>query len=746
MADIGTETVKKILRGDKIIVTVESIIPDIIVVSFVDGIKSFQGALLDVNKRNLPCGINLPEPTVDRDGDKVSTLAARFTYFQDENKSTILSSSPKFDLRKKLHAPNKLKNVNRPTVRLRPRQVLCNKCQSICNESNENIGIGKKRKQCDDKPEEQENINSLSARSINRRSVRRCVVQQQTEKNQIDGKIIGVSSLIPKISRLDSTKCHETNQNDQLERNIQLCWLRSTAATTAADESLLSKECKEYSSDISSQAITSPPSSRQLNDSSGGGTIEISKSLNNVSASKKKTLAAADSTIKNTPRTDIQRVSRKKRSIGSMEDLWDENIFEDIIKTTAVAAAAAAATTTQVTPVIKISFGARGEGTVLKIPPKIKNSSDNIYKDNENHNSSVEHMENTDELVKLNDNSSLNNKITNMDFIETQIDSQKSHGKDVACEKAAKRALKKAKKEARKKMVNGGVSPARSPLNSSPRYNSTYDPLLYHRRKHKVKHKKKHKDERKPHKIQPKNDIEDKNEEKSTSNTDKQPEIHRPNCNIFPVGESYTAIKEQCLKQKLSISLKRLNANAYTRCDYPVSNASSGCKSPGISSEELSEPEQLSENNVDTSDNISDFPTSHPLSIRFAATPVAHCLTATGKRLNVGDIVWGKIRGFPWWPGKVLSISISCKEDGSSSGPQAHVAWYGSSTCSLMSCDRLSPFLETFKARYNKKKRGPYKEAIRQAQSEAQIQISSDSSTENVANVCKSSREVNVIS
>lgn len=51
-----------------------------------------------------------------------------------------------------------------------------------------------------------------------------------------------------------------------------------------------------------------------------------------------------------------------------------------------------------------------------------------------------------------------------------------------------------------------------------------------------------------------------------------------------------------------------------------------------------------------------------------------------------------------------------------------------------------------FQARYNKKKRGPYKEAIRQAQSEAQIQISSDSSTENVANVCKSSREVNVIS
>ena len=46
---------------------------------------------------------------------------------------------------------------------------------------------------------------------------------------------------------------------------------------------------------------------------------------------------------------------------------------------------------------------------------------------------------------------------------------------------------------------------------------------------------------------------------------------------------------------------------------------------------------------------------------------------------------------------QVLSITVSCKEDGTSSGPQAHVAWYGSSTSSLMSCDQLSPFLETFK-------------------------------------------------
>jgi hypothetical protein len=47
--------------------------------------------------------------------------------------------------------------------------------------------------------------------------------------------------------------------------------------------------------------------------------------------------------------------------------------------------------------------------------------------------------------------------------------------------------------------------------------------------------------------------------------------------------------------------------------------------------------------------------------------------------------------------GQVLSITVSRKDDGASLEPQAHVAWYGSSTSSLMPCDQLSPFLETFK-------------------------------------------------
>lgn len=51
MADTEILSALNIARGDKIAVTVESVLPDIIVVSFAHGIQSFQGALLDVNKR-----------------------------------------------------------------------------------------------------------------------------------------------------------------------------------------------------------------------------------------------------------------------------------------------------------------------------------------------------------------------------------------------------------------------------------------------------------------------------------------------------------------------------------------------------------------------------------------------------------------------------------------------------------------------------------------------------------------------
>ncbi|XP_015174557.1 PREDICTED: myb-like protein P isoform X1 [Polistes dominula] len=769
-ATVVADTVAVLARGDKILVTVESALTDILVVSFVHGAKCFQGALLDATKRGLPCGVQPPEPVPDPDGDKLATIAARFSYFQDRKNA---SGPTKVDLRRSINPPARYKNA-RPTVRLRPRQVLCSKCRSICNENSENVDVSRKRKHDEEQQQQQQQTQQQHSQQQQqqpthqqqqnvptRRSDRqRC--SQQPQKNQKtffsentntsmtatattttatatmtttvmkpatsssgpDSSKLGTSSLIPKLSRLQpneiSNAMHGPGKEELTTGVPSTYWSSSSEADDSSRNTLTRTEDRVESTDCDSNpsmAYFATP--RRLSSSS----VESAKI---PEEEDKKTLAAADSTMR--PR--IGRIPRKKRSVGSMEDLWDESVFEDPTRTA------------RTTPIIKISFGAQGEGTVLKIPSKIQDPEYEQETDDPD-DAQAETDRDPLELPRNFDNG--------YDYCEDaeddgqeQIDPQKQGVKDASA-KAAKRALKKAKKEARRKMLSGAVSPARSPCNGSPRYNTSYDPLLYHRRKHKVKHKKKHKDDRK-HKNQQLQQQQLQQEEQQRESCVESAGTTTTECqqnwNVLPDGETYTAIKEQCLKQKLSISLKRLNTNAYARCDYPVSNASSGCKSPGASSDELSEQEA----EVDAGETAPDFPPqSHPLVMRLAATPVAHCLTANGRRMDVGDVVWGKIHGFPWWPGKVLSITVSCKEDGTSSGPQAHVAWYGSSTSSLMSCDQLSPFLETFKTRYNKKKRGPYKEAIRQAQNEARSQITPNS-TSSVLNVCGSPREVNVLS
>lgn len=160
----------------------------------------------------------------------------------------------------------------------------------------------------------------------------------------------------------------------------------------------------------------------------------------------KKTFAAADSTM----RLRTGRVPRKKRSVGSMEDLWDESVFEDPTRTA------------RTTPVIKISFGAQGEGTVLKIPAKPQDP--DAYEQETDDADDAQQERDPLELPR-----SFGDDYEGEEDGQEQVDPQKQGDvvKDASA-KAAKRALKKAKKEARRKML-GGVSPARSPCNGSPR-------------------------------------------------------------------------------------------------------------------------------------------------------------------------------------------------------------------------------------------------------------------------------------
>ncbi|GFS44664.1 PWWP domain-containing protein 2A [Trichonephila inaurata madagascariensis] len=350
-------------------------------------------------------------------------------------------------------------------------------------------------------------------------------------------------------------------------------------------------------------------------------------------------------------------------------------------------------------PVIKISFAnPQGKDTVLKIPARIKNASDT----EEDSNWSLQ--ENSDYSTK-----------------------------NFSSAKAAKKALKKAKKEAQKRAATTATSPTSTTVLSPSNENgdaSAAEKEKHHHHKHKVKRKRKHKNG-------------DSEAEKfDLENTDTR-NVFNTNGNdgwclrtsfasdINSSGElnksanMFEDVKNKCLHQKLSISLKRLNAKAYMRCSPKYSIEEDSVASDVSSTSNVS---VCSGSGSDYGD-VPDFPKHSsplrdmdkvkPLMMRISTHNVKKCVLDLGREMCVGDIVWGKIHGFPWWPGKVLNLTISQRDNGAMLNQTAHVSWFGSSTSSYMPCNQLTPFLADFNIRFNKKKRGPYKEAIRQAMNEA---------------------------
>uniref|UniRef100_A0AAY4AM10 PWWP domain-containing protein n=1 Tax=Denticeps clupeoides TaxID=299321 RepID=A0AAY4AM10_9TELE len=94
---------------------------------------------------------------------------------------------------------------------------------------------------------------------------------------------------------------------------------------------------------------------------------------------------------------------------------------------------------------------------------------------------------------------------------------------------------------------------------------------------------------------------------------------------------------------------------------------------------------------------------------------VSKCVALDGRTICVGDIVWAKIYGFPWWPARILAIQVSRKDTGLLVRQEARVAWFGSPTTSFLALAQLAPFLENFQSRFDKKRKGLYRKAITEA-------------------------------
>jgi len=105
-----------------------------------------------------------------------------------------------------------------------------------------------------------------------------------------------------------------------------------------------------------------------------------------------------------------------------------------------------------------------------------------------------------------------------------------------------------------------------------------------------------------------------------------------------------------------------------------------------------------------------------PVRIKKLAQPVPQ----PEKQVSVGNVVWGKVHGHPWWPGRVLAVSGNIDE-GNEVTQHAHVTWFGSNTSSIMPVNELQHFLANFKRRFKKGKKGCYRKAVKQAQDMLQV-------------------------
>lgn len=365
-------------------------------------------------------------------------------------------------------------------------------------------------------------------------------------------------SLVPKLSRLQPNEISSA-LNGTYSPKLSLlngsCCLKSAVASPKS-ESTESKYCVPADDDQELKVtlpetgsipqkgaldmeMARPPSPDTALTTNEVATFPLTSSL--------KMAAAANS------EEDGKMVLRKKHSIGSMEDLWDESIFEDQMQKT------------KTTPVLKISFGSEGQGTVLKIPAKVTNNSSASECDEEEEESGL--------------------------AVETR-----------PMDKAARKAHKKAKKEAKKRMI-AVTSPARSPA---------YENFFGHRSRHKIKRKRKHKYPR-------------------TMVASQLPAL------VEAAERCADSDAERSKSEKLSISFKRLDGNAYTA----TRNESPEASPNGIVSEE-------------DASYLEVLAVAEPLESEVTASAEVHTYKSkNGRSIDVGDIVWAKAKGSNWWPGKV---------------------------------------------------------------------------------------------
>ncbi|KAM6224500.1 PWWP domain-containing protein 2A isoform 2-T2 [Rhynchocyon petersi] len=168
----------------------------------------------------------------------------------------------------------------------------------------------------------------------------------------------------------------------------------------------------------------------------------------------------------------------------------------------------------------------------------------------------------------------------------------------------------------------------------------------------------------------------------------------------------------------MTLNQKKPDSSSVSVCSIDSTDDLKSCNSECSSSESFDFPPgsmHTPSTSSTSSSSKEEKKLSNSLKMKIFSKNVSKCITPDGRTICVGDIVWAKIYGFPWWPARILTITVSRKESGLLVRQEACISWFGSPTTSFLALSQLSPFLENFQSRFNKKRKGLYRKAITEA-------------------------------
>ena len=112
--------------------------------------------------------------------------------------------------------------------------------------------------------------------------------------------------------------------------------------------------------------------------------------------------------------------------------------------------------------------------------------------------------------------------------------------------------------------------------------------------------------------------------------------------------------------RKQSDSFSASVCSIYSTDDLKSSNSECSCESFDFPPGHMHAPSTSST----TSSSNEEKKLSNSLKMKVFSKNVSEHVTPDGRTICVGDIVWAKIYGFPWWPAHTVTITVSQKDNG----------------------------------------------------------------------------------